>query len=290
MSLKVILSFTTLFSFISLLPATGAADEPAEPNPLLLDKELAQIVKQSVENPDGVFFRDNPTILFIDPWNNVDERVHADSWKTIVDPTDPQKQRLWEEFQRKVADMDLRAIQTTIPSDVFASADNVEPLTDPDNPETPPIDILFVIDDGSSMKTFGDRPMSAEEKKNWEEFKQRVADMSFDKISARIRFALNEDGQLMCWHSGVHGSLDCEDMINRMFSWIKKAEEQDSLTVSSTEQLVQDFILRELRDIETVEKMKARMEQFMKEHDLSGVAVVATPMSIISTPAETQDQ
>ena len=287
MKLK-LLSLITLLSFISLLPATGAADEPAEPNPRPLD-ELAEAVEATA---NGTFFRDSPhmVIPFIDPWNNVDERAHADSWQGIVDPTDPQKQRLWEEFQRKVADMDLRAIQTTIPSDVFASADNVEPLADPDNPETPPVDILFVIDDGSNMKTFEDPPMRAEEKKRWEEFKQRVADMNFNKISVRIRFALNEDGQLTCWHSGVHGSLDCEDMINRMFSWIKKAEEQDSLTVSSTEQLVQDFILRELRDIETVEKMRARMEQFMKEHDLSGFAVVATNMSIISTPVETQDQ
>ena len=233
MKLKgLILSLTTLFSFISLLPATGAADEPAEPNPLLLDKELAQIVKQAVENPDGVFFRDNPHIIvtpLTSPWNHADERVGN-------------------------------------------------------------VDILFILDTSSMMRI--DRPknsrptVSAEEKIDWEEFTKQVANTDFSKVSARIRFSLNEDGQLMCWHSMVHGNLDCEDMIHRMFSWIKRAEKQDTLTVSSTEEQIQDYVLGQLMQLDAARTMSAELAHFMKEHDFPDFA-----MTITSHPfTETQDQ
>ena len=94
-----------------------------------------------------------------------------------------------------------------------------EPSVDTNNKrisvDTPPIDILFIIDNSKSMETVTEPPISPENRKSWEEFRQTVANMEFDKPGIRIRFSLDENKQLRCFHSMMHNSVtNCTDIVN----------------------------------------------------------------------------
>lgn len=133
--------------------------------------------------------------------------------------------------------------------------------------DAPPLDILVIMDDHRIfMEVIKAPPMNPEERESWKSFTQRVANMEWSKPGTGIKiwFSLDENKQLRCRHK-VNIHVNCTEMIDRLFSLIKRAKEQGSLTVKSVEQRVKDFILQELEDITAVEQMSANMGQFMKQ-------------------------
>ena len=142
----------------------------------------------------------------------------------------------------------------------------------------PPLDILLVIDvSGVIMYEQKRRKVvNPEERDRFESFKQIIVNTKWEKPRFRVRFLLDENNRLICYQSMVDSPVDCTELINQAFPLIERAKEQDLLTVRSSEKIVKDFVLQNLKNIRTVEKMKVNMKQFMKENRLNSLVIIIT--------------
>ena len=133
--------------------------------------------------------------------------------------------------------------------------------------ETPP-NVLFIIDDINATPDFAipvDRRRPDFSTVNDMLFHMKKLNRAF-----RIQFSLEEDSvlpQFRCYHSLAHLTVDCITTTNQVFSYIKRAKDNNVLTIQSEEKSVQDFI--ELLNIRFASQMKEIIEKFMKEKGLN---------------------